>query len=269
MLGTFASAIGRAPVLFCWVVPHHEVALIPFGRIIVDVSVVHVLQIVLNTDVEETIVFGRNDTTLLIVIHIPSLICVTPLPNEAFSAPWVSNQEESLTIGQFQQVEQDEGVIGSDIVTGIRIWLCRYDVLLIIVILNSIPECVGILFVSLPIVRKEVIRTSIEKADWIEVLACVEVPVISNILRDCLLKDSSPEGIVGADLSEKTVTIASEGQVIINVGCIGDTKCVNIQAVNTLFTHFCVVEDFLNSLWILSKSTEGSENPTVSNATLS
>ena len=87
---TLAAAIGRASVLFCWIVPHHEVALIPVGSVIVDVSVVHVFEIVFNTYVEETIAMGRNDTTLLAMLHIPSLVRIAPLTNEAFSAPWVS-----------------------------------------------------------------------------------------------------------------------------------------------------------------------------------
>ena len=136
-------------------------------------------------------------------------------------------------------------------------------------ILDSIPECIGILFVSLPIVRKEVIWTPIEEANRIKVLSCIEVPVVSDILGNCLLKDSSPEGIVRADLSEKTVTVASERKVIINVCCIGDTECVNIHSINTLLTHFSIMKDFFDSLWIFGKPTEGSEDPAVTYASLS
>ena len=100
MLRAFASAILSVSVLFRWVVPHHEVALIPVGCVIVDISVVHMFQIVLNTDIEEAITVRRYDTTLLTMLHIPTIISVAPLSNETFSAPWVPQQEESRTVGQ-------------------------------------------------------------------------------------------------------------------------------------------------------------------------
>ena len=151
-------------------------------------------------------------------------------------------------------------MIRSNIVTSVHIRLCSDNILLTIVILKGFPECFRILTLLIFIVRKEVIWASIEEANRIKVLSCIEVPVVSDILGNCLLKDSSPEGIVGADLSEKTVTVASERKVIVDVCCIGDTECVNIHSINTLLTHFSIMKDFFDSLWIFGKPTEGSED---------
>ena len=84
-----ATAILSVSILFRWVIPHHEVALIPVGCVIVDVSVVHMFKVVLNTNVEETIALRRDYTTLLTMLNIPSLVSIAPFTNEAFSTPWV------------------------------------------------------------------------------------------------------------------------------------------------------------------------------------
>ena len=102
MLCASAATPLGVSILFGWVIPHHEVSLIPVGSVVVDVGVVHVLQVVIDTNVEETITLRLNYPTLLTMLHIPSLVSVAPFSDEAFSSPRVSYEEQSFTRWQLQ-----------------------------------------------------------------------------------------------------------------------------------------------------------------------
>ena len=52
----FRSTVSRLTILDGWVVPHHEIAVVPEGSVIVDVREVHHFQVLFETNVEQAII---------------------------------------------------------------------------------------------------------------------------------------------------------------------------------------------------------------------
>ena len=78
----------------------------PVSRIVINVGVVHVRHIVLNTHVEKTIVAFGN-FSLSLVSCMPTIIRIAPFAVVLLLAPRISDYEESVSWGQFQQIKNN------------------------------------------------------------------------------------------------------------------------------------------------------------------
>ena len=116
----------------------------------------------------------------------------------------------------------------------------------------------------------EVAWAAVEVADAARVHATVQVPVVADVLGKGFLEQRSPECAIRANLRiREPVSRFVEGQEVVYVGRIGDAKCVDLHAIHTRPAHLRVVEDVVDSLWVLSHSAERGYDPAVPNLTLS
>ena len=98
MLGALGPADVGGPVLLGGVVPHHEVALVPPVRVIVDVGVVHGGQVVVQLEEE---------------------VAIPVLEGGALVAPRVFEQEVPQAAEELQVVDHDVGVVAPDNAAGL------------------------------------------------------------------------------------------------------------------------------------------------------
>ena len=115
----------------------------------------------------------------------------------------------------------------------------------------------------------EVAWAAVEVAYATGVHATVQVPVVAGVLGKGFLEQRSPECLIRASLGVgEPVRCFVEGQIVVYVGRIGDAECVDLHAVHSRPTHFRVVEDVVDSLWVFSHSAERGYDPAVPDLTL-
>ena len=115
----------------------------------------------------------------------------------------------------------------------------------------------------------EVAWAAVEVAYASRVHTAIYVPVVAGVLGKGFLEQRSPECLIRASLGVgEPVRCFVEGQIVVYVGRIGDAECVDPHPVHTRPTHFRVVEDVVDSLWVFSHSAEGGYDPAVPDLTL-
>ena len=135
-------------------------------------------------------------------------------------------------------------------------------------LLNLVPKLVLIKILEFLPVFKWIIRWAIEKANAIGIESFVQVPVVSSVLGDRLLEERTPYRVARANICKKQLAIISVRQLVVNIGCIGHTQGINVNRVKTCLTNLPVMENVLNSFWVLCKSWQGHHDPAIANAAL-
>ena len=77
-------------LVLLWIIPHHEVVVIPVACIVADEGRGHILEVVLDVDVELPVVFIGNAPLRNLLLSPTLSVTVTPSPVELFFTPWVS-----------------------------------------------------------------------------------------------------------------------------------------------------------------------------------
>ena len=134
-------------------------------------------------------------------------------------------------------------------------------------VLDVLPEIIRILIVT-TVMSQIVMRAAVHKTNTVSIYASVHMPVVSDVLGDCLLKKRSPESAIRADLCKQKLIEICEGQVIVNVSRIRNTKDVDVYSINSGFTPPRIMKDVMDSFRVLCECTEGDHHPAVSNAAL-
>ena len=105
-------------IFFTWIVPHHEVGMVPIACIIINKRDIHVLQIVFYTDVKKPIIVFW-DLSKFSSFMTPPAVVITPVSIKLLSSPRISKQEEFFTIGQLQPIKDGVGMVWDKLFSGV------------------------------------------------------------------------------------------------------------------------------------------------------
>lgn len=253
------------------------------GDISAEVSVLHVLDVVVEGHEVFPIIVGGVVGLPAEVIR-PELTLIRPVSVKVLDAPGIPDADESVSlangIGHLEGAHDGEGVVvgeadlvsvlvtqrGSAVATG------RDHGTLLVLFDHGCPEPVtaaeGSNIFVVPLVKGR----SNRGLNSVGAEASVYGLVITQVLREDLLVDSPPEGVVFADFGVQGLDhagpVLGQWQKVVDRDCDGKTKHVHVCSVGACSVLLIDEHDVFDALGVLSDRHRGDMQPAVAEAAL-